>query len=166
MIDYAEGWYKWIPLIERAAGGLSRCMLDQAGGLSTAVWSCADKTPTLSLAERVAHRFQGLSLPDERAKTPFALCNIAETTALLEHTGFDNVDVQNVTATFEFSTPREFVAYRNDLSSRFAQAMVDQRKTEREAVFQTVLRAVEPFQDPEGRVRMDNHAYCLSATRS
>lgn len=159
---------RWgLMFIDDLAGTLDRvrAALAPGGRLSVSVWASADEAPTLSLAERVAHHALGLSPPDEGAKTPFALCDVAALAAVLERAGFVELGLQRVPVTFEFASPGDYVAYRRELSTRFVAATAGQSKTDQQAAWQAVARAAEAYRGPAGMIRMENWAYCLSATR-
>ncbi|MFC3284168.1 class I SAM-dependent methyltransferase [Litchfieldella rifensis] len=145
-------------------GGIRR-VLEPGGRISASFWASGDETPTLSLAERTAHRVLGLPPPDEGEKTPFALCDVAATAAGLEDAGFADVRLQRVAVTFEFKSAAQFVAYREALSSRFVAPMSGRGDRVRESILQAVVEAIAPYQEADGRVRMENQAYSLSAVR-
>lgn len=149
----------------RATLGGIRRVLEPGGRFSAAFWVSADETPTLSLAERTAHRVLELPPPGEGEKTPFALCDAAATAATLEEAGFADVRVQRVAATFELESVDQFVSYREALSSRFMAPMNGRSDRDRENVLKAVVEAVAPYQDADGTVRMENQACCLSAVR-
>ncbi len=142
-----------------------RSVLAPGGRFSAAVWASADETPTLSLAERTAHRVLGLPPPDEGGKTPFALCDTAAVAAMLEEAGFEDVRIQPVAVTFAFDLAAQFVSYREALSSRFVAPINGRSDREREKIRTAVVEALAPYQDTDGRVRMSNQAHCLSAVR-
>lgn len=140
-------------------------VLEPGGRISMSFWASGDETPTLSLAERTAHRVLGLPPPDEGEKTPFALCDAAATAATLEEAGFADVRMQRVTVTFEFQSAAQFVSYRQALSSRFVAPMNGRSDRARENILKAVDEAITPYQVADGTVRMENRAYCLSAVR-
>lgn len=159
---------RWgLMFVDNLAGTLGRvrAALSAGGHLSISVWASADEAPTLSLAERAAHHALGLPPPDEGAQTPFALCDVATLAASLENAVFEGVVHRRVPVVFEFASPEDFVVYRQELSARFAAATAGQNETGQEAVWQAVVRAIEPYRRPAGEVRMENWAYCVSATR-
>lgn len=143
-----------------------RAVLGRGGRLAVSVWASADETPSLGLAERVAHHALGLPPPDEGAKTPFALCDVAALVGSLEDAGFDEVVHQRIPVVFEFASPEDFVAYRRELSIRFAAAMTGQSENDQQAARQAAVRAVEAYRSLEGTIRMENWAYCVFAKRS
>lgn len=142
-----------------------RRALVPGGRISAAVWASADEAPTLSLAERTAHRVLGLPPPDEGEETPFALCDAGATVATMRDAGFENVRLDSVPVTFEFASTTQFIAYRDALSSRFTAPLDGRDDRAREAVVTAVTEAVEPYQRSDGTLSMVNRAYCLSAMR-
>lgn len=159
---------RWgLMFVDDLAGTLERvhATLIPGGRLSISVWASADEVPTLSLAERAAHHALGLPPPDEGAQTPFALCDVAALGARLEHAGFEEVVHRRVPVVFEFASPEDFVVYRRELSTRFAATTAGLRETNQQAARQAVVRAVEPYLSPAGKIRMENWVYCISATR-
>ncbi|GGY11726.1 methyltransferase [Litchfieldella qijiaojingensis] len=149
----------------RATLGGIRRVLEPGGRISVSFWASGDETPTLSLAERTAHRVLGLPPPGEGEKTPFALCDVTATATALEEAGFADVRIQRIAVTFEFKSASQFVSYREALSSRFVAPMDGRSDRAREHILKAVAEAITPYQDADGTVRMENQAYCLSAVR-
>lgn len=148
-----------------AALGRIRDVLEPGGRLSVSFWASADEAPTLSLAERTAHRVLGLPPPGEGARTPFALGDVEATAAVLGEAGFEDVRMQHVPVAFAFQSAGEFVAFREAMSSRFTAPMDGRGDADRGAVMEAVVEAVAAYRDPDGSVRMVNRAHCLSAVR-
>lgn len=165
---YDAALCRWgLMFVDDLAATLSRVhdVMRPGGRLSVSVWASADEAPTLALAERVAHHALGLPPPDEGANTPFALCDVAALSAALANAGFDVLEPRRVPVTFEFASPEDYIAYRRELSTRFAAATAGRNKNDLQAALQAVVRAVEAYHSPAGTIRMENQAYCISATR-
>jgi len=143
-----------------------RRVLVPGGRISAAVWASADETPTLSLAERTAHRVLELPPPHEGDNTPFALGDTRAAIAVMKQAGFEGGEAETVPVTFELTSADRFIAYREALSSRFAAALDGRDSRDRDAVAKAITAALEPYHEPDGTIRMVNRAYCLTAVSS
>ena len=139
--------------------------LKPGGRFVAVVWGHPDGAPTNSLADRVLRETLGLSPPEEGAMSPFAL---KDHEALMERTrqaGFADVTGEKVEVLVEFQSTREFSDYRRDRASSIKKQLAALSPEEQDAAWDQVARAAEPFQDPDGRVRMRNGAFCMVAVR-
>ena len=150
--------------LEGVLAGLRRA-LAPGGRLVAAIWGPPEDVPVISLSTRLVHASLGLSPPEEGAKTPFALSDVAAFLRRLEAAGFDQVRGEWVTVTYGFESAEAFTEFRRDrsgsLNARIAHLPADQQ----ESAWQAVCEAARARAAPDGTLRMANASYCVSARR-
>ncbi len=150
--------------LDGVLAGLRRA-LAPGGRLVAAIWGPSEDVPAISLSTRLVHASLGLPPPEEGAKTPFALSDVAAFLHQLEAAGFDQVRGEWVTVTYSFESAEAFTEYRRErsgsLNARIAHVPADQQ----EIAWQAVYEAARARAAPDGTLRLANAAYCASARR-
>jgi hypothetical protein len=88
-----------------------RRTLAPGGHLVAAIWGAPENVPAISLSNRLVHASLGLPPPEEGAKTPFALSDVAAFRRRLEAAGFDQVRGEWVTVTYSFESAEAFTEF-------------------------------------------------------
>lgn len=126
MVDYAASWNKWFPLIERAAGDLSCCMLDAAGvapGHRVLDLATGIGDPALMAAERVGA--DGRVLGIDSSAQMIALARARAGAAGVINAEFQVMDIDSLTlppATFDATLCRWGLMFAEDLAGTLDQA--------------------------------------------
>ncbi len=144
--------------------GLRECLVP-GGCLVTTVWGPPEGAPALSLAARVVLASLGMPPPDEGARTPFALSDVAAFERLFEGAGFRRARGEWVTVTFTFESPEQYVAFRKDRSRPLMASIAGQPAARQAAAWEAVAEAVAQFAGPDGTLSMPCEAYCVTARR-
>jgi SAM-dependent methyltransferase len=152
----------FLPDLDRALAGFRRC-LKPGGRLVAAIWGPAERVPCVGLGARVVHAHLGLAPPDEGAGTPFALSDVAAFERRVAAAGFENVRGAWFNVSYVFETAAQFTQYRRDLSGPLKERMATYPAEGREAAWAALTEAARDFETPEGTVKFDNAAYCVSA---
>ncbi len=152
----------FLPDLDRALAGFRRC-LKPGGRLVAAIWGPAERVPCVGLGARVVHAHLGLAPPDEGAGTPFALSEVAAFERRVAAAGFENVRGAWFNVSYVFETAAQFTQYRRDLSGPLKERMATYPAEAREAAWAALTEAARDFETPEGTVKFDNAAYCVSA---
>ena len=152
----------FLPDLDRALAGFRRC-LKPGGRLVAAIWGPAERVPCVGLGARVVHAHLGLAPPDEGAGTPFALSEVAAFERRVAAAGFENVRGAWFNVPYTFETAAQFTQYRRDLSGALKERMATYPAEAQEAAWVALTEVARDFETPEGTVKFDNAAYCVSA---
>lgn len=152
----------FLPDLDGALAGFHRC-LKPGGHLVAAVWGPAEQVPCISLGARVVHTHLGLAPPDEGAGTPFALAEVGAFERRVAAAGFENVRGAWFNVSYVFETAAQFTQYRRDLSGPLIERMATYPAAAQEAAWAALTESARAFETPEGTVKFDNAAYCVSA---
>ena len=129
---------------------------------ATAVWNTGDKVPMIFLAGDAVRRIANLPPPPPDALEPTRLADTSILKAALEATGFSEITIEPMIATFEFESAEKFVEFRSELGR--AQAMMAKLSPEQRDQVKSALReSVRKFEGSDGRVRLPNETICFSS---
>ena len=152
----------FLPNLDGALAGFRRC-LKPGGRLVAAVWGPAERVPGVGLGARVVHAHLGLAPPDEGAGTPFACSDVAAFERRVAAAGFEEVRGEWFTVPFTFESAEQFTRFRRERSKPLNERISGFPAEAREAAWAALTAAMRDFETPEGTVRLDNAAYCVSA---
>jgi SAM-dependent methyltransferase len=152
----------FLPDLDAALAGFRRC-LKPGGRLVATVWGPARRVPGVGLGSRVVHAHLGLAPPDEGAGTPFACSDVVAFERRVVAAGYQDVRGEWFNVPFVFETARKFTQFRRERSKPLNQRIAGFPEDRREAAWAALTEATRPFETPEGKVRLDNAAYCVSA---
>lgn len=142
-----------------------RELLEPGGRLAIGVWGSADQVPSLSLAARTIHRELGLPPPAEGAGTAFALADGDALSAALRAAGFENIERRRVAVCYRYDSVDEYLRHRREVSTALGKTLAACRADDAARAWRAAAEAMKPYRDADGKVRMTNDAYCVSATR-
>ncbi len=152
----------FLPDLEAALAGFRRC-LKPGGHLAAAIWGPAERVPGVGLGARVVHAHLGLAPPEEGAGTPFAFSEVAAFERRVAAAGFEDLHGEWFNVPFVFDTAAQFTQFRRERSKPLNQRIAEFPEDRREAAWAALTEAARGFETPEGTVRLDNAAYCVSA---
>ncbi len=152
----------FLPDLDAALAGFRRC-LKPGGRLVAAVWGPAERAPGVGLGARVVHAHLGLAPPDEGAGTPFACSDTAAFERRVAAAGFEDVRGEWFTVPFTFESAEQSTRFRRERSKPLIDRIAGFPLARREAAWAALTEATRAFETPEGAVRLDNAAYCVSA---
>ncbi len=152
----------FLPDLDGALAGFRRC-LKPGGRLVAAVWGPAERVPGVGLGARVVHAHLGLAPPDEGAGTPFACSDVAAFERRVAAAGFEEVRGEWFNVPFTFESAEQFTRFRRERSKPLNERISGFPAEAREAAWAALTAAMRDFETPEGTVRLDNAAYCVSA---
>ncbi len=152
----------FLPDLDAALTGFRRC-LKPGGRLVVAVWGPAERVPGVGLGSRVVHAHLGLAPPDEGAGTPFACSDVAAFERRIAAAGFEDVRGAWFNVPFTFETAEQSTQFRRERSKPLNERIAGFSAEAQEAAWAALTEATRAFATPEGTVRLDNAAYCVSA---
>jgi ubiquinone/menaquinone biosynthesis C-methylase UbiE len=138
--------------------------LKRDGRLAVAVWGPPD---TVQFARPVSVILAALDLPAPPPGRPgiFALADRHTLAQLVADAGFQDVETETVTAVYETASPQDFTQWARDVAPPIANLLKGQSPDVQERVWRKVTDAWAPLTTPDGRVRTENQAICVAATR-
>jgi ubiquinone/menaquinone biosynthesis C-methylase UbiE len=149
-----------------AAGTLKlfHSFLKRDGRLAAAVWGPPD-TVQFALPLRVI--FKELELPPPPRGRPgiFALADAGALERLVADAGFRDVETGTVTAVYETASPEDFTQWTRDVAPPIVNLLKGHTPEVQERVWQKVTEAWAPLVTAEGRVRTENNAIWVAATK-
>jgi SAM-dependent methyltransferase len=152
----------FLPDLEAALAGFHRC-LRPGGRLVAAVWGPAERVPGIGLGARVVHAHLGLAPPEEGAGTPFAFSDVAAFERRIAAAGFGAVTGEWFNVPFVFENAEQFTQFRRERSKPLTDRIAGFPAAAQEAAWAALTEAARDFQTPEGTLRLDNAAYCVTA---
>jgi hypothetical protein len=138
--------------------------LKRDGRLAAAVWGPPD---TVQFARPVSVILAALDLPAPPPGQPgiFALADRHRLAQLVADTGFRDVETGTLTAVYETHSPDAFTQWAKDVAPPIANLLKRQPPEVQERVWQKVTQAWAPLTTPDGRVRTENQAIWVAATK-
>ena len=149
-----------------ALGTLQRLrgFLARDGRLAAAVWGPPD---TVQFARPVSVILSALGLPAPSPGRPgiFALADRHALSNLVADAGFRDVETGTVTAVYETRSAEHFTEWAQDVAPPIANLLKGQPPELQEQVWGKVTEAWRPLATPDGRVRTENQAIWVAATK-
>ena len=155
-----------LQFIPDALGTLQRfhTFLKRDGRLAAAVWGPPD---TVQFARPVSVILTALDLPAPPPGRPgiFALADRHALKRLVADAGYRDVKTGTVTAVYETSSPEDFTHWARDVAPPIANLLKGQSLEVQEEVWRKVTEAWTPLTTADGRVRTENQAIWVAATK-
>jgi ubiquinone/menaquinone biosynthesis C-methylase UbiE len=155
-----------LQFLPNALGTLQRfhSFLKRDGRFAAAVWGPPD---TVQFARPVSVIVKALDLPAPPPGRPgiFALADRRALELLVADAGFRDVEMGTVTAVYETPSPEHFTEWARDVAPPIANLLKGQSPEAQERVWRKVTEAWMPLTTPEGRVRTENQAIWVAASK-
>jgi SAM-dependent methyltransferase len=138
--------------------------LRRDGRVAAAVWGPPDTVP---FARPVSVILAALDLPAPPPGRPgiFALADRHGLAQLVADAGFRDVETGTLTVVYETRSPQDFTQWAQDVAPPIANLLNGQPPDVQEQVWQQVTDAWAPLTTPDGRVRTENQAIWVAATK-
>jgi ubiquinone/menaquinone biosynthesis C-methylase UbiE len=138
--------------------------LKRDGRLAAAVWGPPE---TVQFARPVSVILAALDLPAPPPGRPgiFALADRHRLARLVAGAGFREVETGTVTAVYETPSPEDFTRWARDVAPPIANLVKGRSPEVQERVWREVTEAWAPLTAPDGRVRTENQAVWVAATK-
>ncbi len=150
----------FLPNLDDALVGMRQLLLP-GGHFATAVWDVPSKVPMLSLPMRVARQHLHLPPPPAGVPNPFNLADAAVFEQRLYQAGFEDVNSERLTLTWEFASAGEFVQMTRALAAPIT-ALLENHSPERQAdVWNAIAEAVQQYAAGNGRITIPSEAICV-----
>ena len=140
-----------------------RGILRPGGRLILAVWGPPECVPAICLAREVVNAHLEIGPPDYGPKTAFALSDTKLLRGELADAGFHQASGDWVPVVYEFASAEAYIRFRTDCGKPLFPADLALNETARRTALEAVTRALEPYRQRSGSVRMVNWAYCVTA---
>jgi ubiquinone/menaquinone biosynthesis C-methylase UbiE len=136
--------------------------LRPGGHLVAAAWASPSDVPALTLAKKTICDHFGW--PDSTYVLPkaFAMSDIGATEQLFIDAGFGNVSTKLLPVVYEFASPALFIQYRLDVAGPLWEGMDKDSEEVKDAAFQAIEEAMQPYRISDNQYRLVNRAYCVS----
>jgi ubiquinone/menaquinone biosynthesis C-methylase UbiE len=149
-----------------ALGALKRfhTFLKRDGRVAAAVWGPPD---SVQFARPVSVILTALDLPAPPPGRPgiFALADRHALERLVADAGFQDVETGTVTAVYETPSPEDFTQWAREVAPPIANLLNGQPPEVQEQVWRRVTEAWAPLTTADGRVRTENEAIWVAATK-
>jgi ubiquinone/menaquinone biosynthesis C-methylase UbiE len=134
------------------------------GRLAVAVWG-PPRTVQFALAVPVI--LNELKLPPPLHGRPgiFALADAATLAQLVAEAGFRDVETGTVTAIYETTSPADFTQWIRDVAPPIVNLLKGRPAQTQERVWRKVTEALAPLVTAQGRLRTENQAIWVAATK-
>ena len=141
-----------------------RGQLRDGGRFAAAVWGTRDEVPMISLPIVAGVRDFGAP-PPQLEQSPFGLNDSAALSIRFVACGYDDVAVEEMTATFPFESAAQYFAYITDVAPPVV-AILKGLGTEQAAQFRRIVEAeaTERFGSSDGTLRIPNRVFVIGAT--
>lgn len=138
--------------------------LKREGRLAAAVWGPLE-TVQFALPIPVIFKELGLPPPSPGRPGPFALADADALTRLVSDAGFRDVETGAVKAIYETASPEDFTQWTRDVAPPIVNLVKGQPPEVQERIWRKVTEAWAPLVTREGRVRTENKAIWVAATK-
>ena len=155
-----------LQFLPNVAGVLAQLhsFLKPGGRLAAAVWGPPQTVQFAAPVPLIRAELQ-LPPPPTGIPGPFALADAGQLVGLVEAAGFTDVETGTVTAVYRTDSPELATRWLRDVAPPIT-ALVDPQPPEvQERVWAKVTQAWAPFTIADGRVRLENQAVWVTATR-
>jgi ubiquinone/menaquinone biosynthesis C-methylase UbiE len=138
--------------------------LKRDGRLAAAVWGPPD---TVQFTLPIGVIVRELELPPPPPGRPgiFALADAGALARLVADAGYRDVETGTVTAVYETASPEDFTQWARDVAPPIVNLLRGQPPKVQERVWRKVTEAWAPLVTAEGRVRTENQAIWVAATK-
>ena len=158
---------RWgLMFIPDLAGALTRihACLAPGGRFVAAVWGPPETAPAVSLGDRIVRAELGLAAGNEGPMSPFALSDVDAFAKTVGGAGFSDVAGEWIDLEYRFDDAATFTQFRRERSGPLNQEIAHFPEAEKDAAWAKVTEAAQAYAGPDGRLRVTNRAYCLSAS--
>jgi enediyne biosynthesis protein CalE5 len=138
--------------------------LKREGRLVAAVWGPLE-TVQFALPMPVIFKELELPPPPPGRPGPFALADADALARLVSDAGFRDVETGAVKVIYETASPEDFTQWTRDVAPPIVNLVKGQLPEVQERVWRKVTEAWAPLVTPEGRVRTENKAIWVAATK-
>jgi ubiquinone/menaquinone biosynthesis C-methylase UbiE len=138
--------------------------LKRHGRLAAAVWGPPD-TVQFALAIPVIFKELELPPPSPGRPGPFALADANALAGLVAEAGFRDVETGTVTATYETASSKDFTQWTRDVAPPISNLVKEQPLGVQAHIWRKVTEAWTPAVRSDARVRTENTAIWVAATR-
>lgn len=144
--------------------GRIHTLLKPGGRLAAAVWSTAERVPSISLSMRVVREQLQAPPPPPDMPGPFSLADPAGLERALQAAGFRDVRFERLQVAFRLPTAEAYTAFTRDVSAPLV-ALVAEQPPERQAeIWDAVTEAARGYEVPGGGIQMENECLCVAAS--
>ena len=143
-----------------------RASVVPGGWLAAAVWGPPQQVPVIGLSFAVLSRDGGAPPPPPSGSgNPFALSEPAELERVVRAAGYEDVQSEPSTVSFEYATVDELVGHLRDVSAPL-QAIMGAQPPERQAeLWGKLAAAASAYAGPDGVVRLPNACLIVAGRR-
>ncbi|MDF0643074.1 MAG: class I SAM-dependent methyltransferase [Nitrospira sp.] len=134
----------FLPEIPKAAAEISR-VLKPGGWVAAAVWSTADKNPSIRLAMETIKDFVPVPPPDPSAPGFFRLAKPSELADMFQHAGLVDVADQEFLGEWSYTSEAQYVRSLLELAAPIQNLMASLSPTQVEETTRRLNRAVAAY---------------------
>lgn len=139
------------------------------GRFAAAVWSHPSKVPLISLPIDIIRREIGSQIPQTQQTTlgPFSLSDINALKYSFIQTGFSDIRVESVNATFTLPSAEQFIQIMQELSLSINMILRKVASVKRVNVLEAITDELDRnFRDKRtGHIRLNNEVICIAGQR-
>jgi len=141
-----------------------RAALDDGGRLVAAVWGPPETVPAISLSERIVRDALGLPPGNEGPMSPFALSDVDAFAAGVAEAGFRRTTGEWMQLDYVFDDAETFMQFRRERSGPLNKEIAHFPNPARDDAWARVATAARDYAGRDGRIRLVNTVYCLTAS--
>jgi enediyne biosynthesis protein CalE5 len=138
--------------------------LKREGRLAMAVWGPPDTVQFARSLAVIVHQLK-LPPPPPGRPGPFALADASALAGVVAEAGFRDVETGMVTVLYEAASPEDFTQWTRDVAPPIANLVNTQPPEVQEHIWRAVTEAWDPLTTDDGRVRTENTAIWVAATK-
>ncbi|MDX6651376.1 MAG: hypothetical protein QOJ38_157 [Solirubrobacterales bacterium] len=170
-LDYGEGTFdaavsRWgiifEPEPEQIAGQI-RGFLKPGAKFAISSWGAPDTAPMIAVPMQTALGILELPPPPPGSPGPLARPTPEAISALLEGGGLSDVKAEDLTTSFSWDSPEDFMVYCREIIAPLT-ALVAQYPDKADAVWDGIAKAAGEYADGDGRVTLENQVLVAVGT--
>ncbi len=135
----------FLPEIPKAAAEIAR-VLRPGSWVSTAVWSTADKNPSIGLSMEAIKKVVELPPPDPTAPGIFRLAKPGDLSGMLQQAGLIDVIEQEFLAEWSYASAEEYYTNLTEIAAPIQNLMATLSATQTQEVKRLITQAVTHYQ--------------------
>ena len=154
----------FMPDVDRALRAIHNT-LTPGGRFATAVWSTADRAPSIGFAMNFVRQRLNLPPPPANMPNPFCLADVAALTNRLAAAGFTDIAHEHVGVTFAMPSAEAYTEFTREIAAPVTAMVESQPAAARQQTWDALTEAIKQFSTADGRIEIENECICFSARK-
>jgi ubiquinone/menaquinone biosynthesis C-methylase UbiE len=155
----------FLPNLRTGLSNIYRSLVD-GGRLAAAVWASPDKVPFIAVALNTVMKETKSPPPPAGTPGPFSLSDENMLRNSLIKSGFKDVTIERIDASFDFDTAEVYTSFVCETAAPVQAMLANQPHERREEILKAITESARKYAENDtGSVRLSNEAICVVGTK-